>query len=79
MSIQGIMARSCQIQPLANENDRMYERSENYTWFANSVNCVIKWSKTLKEGVRDSVGVGLGYTVPGQTEKSENLAFSFFL
>ena len=61
------------------ENDRMCDRSENCTWFANSVNCVSKWSKALKEGVKDSVGVGLGYTVPGQTEKSENLAFSFFL
>ena len=32
-------------------NDRMYDTSEKYTWFMNSVNHVSKWSKALKEVV----------------------------
>ena len=36
------------------ENDKMYE---NYTWFSNSVNRISKWSKALKLGVGNSVGV----------------------
>ena len=61
------------------ESDKMCNRSKNLTWLANSVNCISKGSKVLKEGVKDSVGMGVGYTAMRQVEKSENLTLLFFL
>ena len=61
------------------ENTNTCDRSKKLTWFANSVNCISKWSKVLKKGVKDSAGVGAGYTAMEQPETSKNLTFSFFL
>ena len=52
------------------ENAKMCDRSKHLSWLANSVNCISKWSKALREGVKGSVGIGVGYTATGQAEKS---------
>ena len=80
-SIEGLMTPgeipSCTVT--YRETDRLCDKSENYTWFTNSVNCVSKCSKALKQGVRDSVGVESYHTAPEHTENTESLAFLFFL
>ena len=48
-------------------------------WFCSLVNCASKWSKALKQGVSNSMGLERLHTVSitaGEREKSD---FSFFL
>ena len=58
------------------ETDKMYE---NYTWFPNPVNCISKWSKALKLGVGNSVGVESCHTALENLKENDSLAFLFFL
>ena len=52
---------------------------ENHTWFQNPVNCMSKWSKSLKMGVVNSMGLNSSHTASVNSEESERHGFSFFL
>ena len=58
------------------ETDKMYE---NYTWLTNPVNCVSKWSKALKMGIENSVGMESCHTALRNPKENDSLGFSFFL
>ena len=61
------------------ETDKMYGKHENYTWFPNPVDCISRWSKALKLGARNSVGVESCQTAPEDSKRNDSSAFSFFL
>ena len=48
-------------------------------WFYSPVNCVSKWSKALKQGVSNSIGLERLHTVRITAGESEKSGFSFFL
>ena len=48
-------------------------------WFYSPVNCVSKWSKALKQGVSNSMGLERLHTVSITAGESEKSGFSFFL
>ena len=48
-------------------------------WFYSPVNCVSKWSKALKQGVSNSMGLERLHTVGITARESEKSGFSFFL
>ena len=48
-------------------------------WFYSPVNCVSKWSKALKQGVSNSMGLERLHTVSITVGESEKSGFSFFL
>ena len=48
-------------------------------WFCSPVNCVSKWSKALKQGVSNSMGLERLHTVSITAGESEKSDFSFFL
>ena len=48
-------------------------------WFYSPVNCVSKWSKALKQGVSNSMGLEKLHTVSITVGESEKSGFSFFL
>ena len=52
---------------------------ENRTWFQNPVNCMSKWSKALKMGVVNSLGLNSSHTASVSSEEGERHGFSFFL
>ena len=48
-------------------------------WFYSPLNCVSKWSKALKQGVSNSMGLEKLHTVSITAGESEKSGFSFFL
>ena len=48
-------------------------------WFCSPVNCVSKWSKALKQGVSNSMGLERLHTASITAGESEKPDFSFFL
>ena len=48
-------------------------------WFYSPVNCVSKWSKALKQGMSNSMGLERLHTVSSTVGASEKSGFSFFL
>ena len=51
----------------------------NRKWLYNPVNCVSKWSKALKQGVANSVGLDMVHTASIPAMKNGKPEFSFFL
>ena len=51
----------------------------NRKWLYNPINCVSKWSKALKQGIANSVGLDLVHTASIPAMKKGNPKFSFFL
>ena len=58
------------------ETDKLYEKR---TWFQNPVNCVSKWSKALRMGVVNSMGLNSSHTAAVDSEEGKKHGFSFFL
>ena len=52
---------------------------ENETWFQNPVNCISKWSKTLRMGVIHSMGLDVDHTASMSQKENDKHGFSFFL
>ena len=52
---------------------------KNKTWFQNPVNCVSKWSKTLRRGVIYSMGLDVDHTASVNQRENDKHNFSFFL
>ena len=51
----------------------------NRKWLYNPVNCVSKWSKALRQGVANSVGLDMMHTASIAARENGKPEFSFFL
>ena len=67
------------ISPEAEEKKEREQSTENQIWFQNPINCISRWSKALKMGVVQSMGLDLNHTAEMNLEESDKLGFSFFL
>ena len=73
------LKKHVEIPPAVAMNRQTDEIYESYTWFQNLVNCISKWSKALKQGAENSVGIESCHTAQGNSKESDSLGFSFFL
>ena len=55
------------------------DKDNRNTWFYSPMDCVSKWSKALKQGVTNSMGLEKIHTASTAAGESEKLDFSFFL
>ena len=55
------------------------DKDNRNTWFYSPMDCVSKWSKALKQGVTNSMGLGKIHTVSTAAGESRKPDFSFFL
>ena len=55
------------------------DKDNGNTWFYSPMDCVSKWSKALKQGVTNSVGLEKIHTASTAAGESEKPDFSFFL
>ena len=55
------------------------DKDNTDTWFFSPMNCVSKWSKALKQGVTNSMGLEKIHTASTAAGESEKPDFSFFL
>ena len=58
---------------------RFDDKDNTNTWFYSPMNCVSKWSKALKQGVTNSMGLEKILTASTAAGESEKPDFSFFL
>ena len=58
---------------------QLVDADNNNTWFYSPIHCVSKWSKALKQGVTNSMGLEQTQTAWTAAGESEKLDFSFFL
>ena len=54
-----------------------YDRKHN--WFYSPVNCISKWSKALKQGVANTMGLESSDAAKATPKENDKLGFSFFL
>ena len=55
------------------------DKDKGHKWFCRPVDCVSKWSKALKLGVSNSMGLERLQAASTTARESEKLGFSFFL
>ena len=55
------------------------DKDNRNTWFYSPMDCVSKWSKALKQGVKNSMGLEKLHTASTAAGESEKPDFSFFL
>ena len=55
------------------------DKDNRNTWFYSPMDCVSKWSKALKQGVTNPMGLKKIHTASTTAEESEKPDFSFFL
>ena len=55
------------------------DKDNGNTWFYSPMDCVSKWSKALKQGVTNSMGLEKIHTASTAAGESEKPDFSFFL
>ena len=55
------------------------DKDNRNMWFYSPMDCVSKWSKALKQGVKNSMGLEKIHTASTTAGESEKLDFSFFL
>ena len=58
---------------------RLDDKDNRNTWFYTPMDCVSKWSKALKQGVTNSMGLEKIHTASTAAGESEKPDFSFFL
>ena len=63
----------------SNGGSQLDDKGNRNRWFFSSVDCVSKWSKALKQGVSNSMGLERLHTASTTTGESEKPDFSFFL
>ena len=64
--------------PKAAEGREWSNPQNKNTWFHDPVNCMSKWSKALKMGIINSMGLNSKHTVTVDSEKSEKHGFPSF-
>ena len=62
-----------------NSGRQLKDKDNGNRWFCSPVNCVSKWSKALKQGVSNSMGLERLHTASITAGESEKPDFSFFL
>ena len=62
-----------------NSRSQFEDEGNGNRWFCSPVDCVSKWSKALKQGVSNSMGLERLHTANTTAGESEKLDFSFFL
>ena len=60
-------------------SNQLVDKVNSNTWFYSPMDCVSKWSKALKKGVTNSMGLEKVHTASTATGESEKPDFSFFL
>ena len=60
-------------------SSQLVDKGNSNTWFCSPMDCVSKWSKTLKQGVTNSRGWKKVHTASTTAGESEKPDFSFFL
>ena len=50
-----------------------------HTWFCSPINCLSKWSKALKQGVVNTMGLESSHAAITTPKENDKLDFSFFL
>ena len=73
------LKKHSEIPPVAVVNREVDKTCENFNWFQNPVNCVSKWSKVLKIGLGNSVGLDSTDTAGRNLRENDKLGFSFLL
>ena len=63
----------------SNSASQLDDKGLGNRWFCSSVGCVSKWSKALKQGVANSMGLERLNTASTTAGESEKPDFSFFL
>ena len=58
---------------------QIIDKVSSNTWFYSPMDCVSKWSKALKQGVTNSMGLEKIHTASTAAGESEKPDFSFFL
>ena len=71
------LARSSKIPPGTATDSQSDDRK--HTWFYSSINCVSKWSKALKQGVVNTMGLESSHAAITTPRENDKLGFSFFL
>ena len=74
------MFNSC-TQYIAGNNSRsqLGDNDNGHAWFYSPMDCVSKWSKALKQGVTNSMGLEKIHTASTTAGESEKPDFSLFL
>ena len=62
-----------------NSRSQLDDEGNGNRWFCSPVDCVSKWSKALKQGVSNSMGLERLHTASTTAGESEKSDFSFFL
>ena len=62
-----------------NSRSQLDDKGNGNRWFCRPVDCVSKWSKALKQGVTNSMGLERLHTASTTAGESQKLDFSFFL
>ena len=62
-----------------NRRSQLDDKGNGNRWFCRPVDCVSKWSKALKQGVTNSMGLERLHTASTTAGESEKPDFSFFL
>ena len=60
-------------------SSQLVDKANSNTWFYSPMDCVSKWSKALKQGVTNSMGLEKVHTASTAAGESEKPDFSFFL
>ena len=63
----------------SNSGSQLDDKGKGNRWFCRPVDCVSKWSKALKQGVTNSMGLERLHTASTTAGESEKPDFSFFL
>ena len=63
----------------SNSGRQLKDKGNGNRWFCSPVNCVSKWSKALKQGVSNSMGLERLHTASITAGESKKPDFSFFL
>ena len=75
----GDLRKHGKILPKAATKEETEKLNEKQTWFQNPVNCVSKWSKTLKMGVVHSMRLDTDLTASMNQRENDKHGSSFFL
>ena len=73
---------ACSVEEHVNDGSsrsQFEDEGNEKRWFCSPVDCVSKWSKALKQGVSNSMGLERLHTASTTAGKNEKPDFSFFL
>ena len=68
-----------EILPETSVDEKPDKVKEKSGWLQHPINCVSKWSKALKSGVINSMGLDFSHTATRDSEEDDKHGFSFFL